>query len=77
MIRKRLGLGLFALGALFVHTITTLAFMLALVGLSLPFMPFFNAPRSDIEAAIFGSLVPSGAILMVVGGLVYKQEGAR
>jgi len=77
MSRKRLGLGLFALGALLAHTGTTLVFLLALVGLSLPFMSFSNAPRTDAEAAVFGGLVPTGAILMVAGGLVYRQEAGR
>jgi hypothetical protein len=77
MIRKRLGLGLFALGTLFVHTIVTLAFVLSLAGLSLPFMPYSTASGAGPESVIFGCLVPSGVILMVTGGLVYKQEGMR
>jgi len=77
MLRKRVGLGLFALGALFVHTIVTLDFILSLVGLSLPYMPQTTTPGAEPEAVILACIVPVGAILMVAGGLVYKQEARR
>jgi hypothetical protein len=77
MLRKRVGLGLFALGALFVHTIVTLNFILAVVGLSLPYMPQTTTPGAEPGAVIPGYIVSVGAILMVAGGLVYKQEARR
>ena len=77
MLRKRMGLVLFALGAVFVHTIITLDFVLSLAGLSLPYMPHTTAPGVEPEAVILGYIVPAGVILMVAGGLVYKQEVRR
>lgn len=77
MLRKRVGLGLFALGALFVHTIVTLDFILSVVGLSLPYMPQTATSGAAPEAIILGCVVPVGAALMVAGGLVYKQEARR
>ena len=77
MLRKRVGLGLFALGVLFVHTIVTLDFILSLAGLSLPYMPQTSTPGAEPEVFILGYIVPAGAILMVAGGLVYTQEARR
>ncbi len=77
MLRKRVGLGLFALGALFLHTIVTLDFILSLVGLSLPYMSQTTTSGAELEAVIPGCIVSFGAILMVAGGLVYKQEARR
>ena len=71
MKNKRLGLALFALGvfSLFVHT--TLPFLWYLVGITLDY------PLASTEGILFilpGITPAIGALLLVVGGLVYGLE---
>ncbi|MEW6141583.1 MAG: hypothetical protein AB1597_00290 [Chloroflexota bacterium] len=79
MSRKWLGIGLFALGALFIHTMTTFAFFLSMVGVSALQMPQIAGPKTGMEYMFLflSNIVPIGSVLMVVGGLVFKQEAGR
>jgi hypothetical protein len=68
MQNKRIGLALFALGAFFVFVHTTLTFLWALAGITLDY------PLTSTEGVL--SILPGftpaiGALLLVVGGLVY------
>jgi len=77
MTRKKLGLGLFILGAVFVHFLVTIPFLLAMAGVSLPFMFQSSASSSLPPSVIIGYAVQAGAVLMVVGGLIYRPREGR
>jgi len=79
MSRKWLGIGLFALGALFLHMMTTFSVLLSMVGVSALQMPQVAGSKAGLEYMFLfiSNIVPVGAVLMVVGGLVFKQETGR
>ena len=68
---KILGLLLFSVGVFLVFVHTTLPFIWALVGI--PFA-YPLAPTEGIMVALLGFTPPIGAILMVLGGLIYGRE---
>ena len=71
---KRLGLSFFSVGAFFMFVHTTLPFLWALVGIPLAY------PLTTTQGmlAILPGFTPAiGALLMVVGGLIYGREATR
>ena len=74
MTSKRLGLAVFALGALILHLYTTLLYLWALVTHSLRTFPLM-LPVSML--ALIGFTPPIGALLLVVGGLIYGRQVRR
>ena len=79
MSRKWLGIGLFAFGALCLHSMTTLSVILSMAGASALQMPQVAGSKAGLEYyfLFLSNIVPIGAVLMVVGGLVFRQEGWR
>ena len=73
MQRKRLGLAIFALGALVMHH-TTLIFIWAAIGRPLADYPLlFHGPLAYLP----GFTPAIGAILMLVASLIYGHEARR
>ncbi|UCE40176.1 MAG: hypothetical protein JSV17_11995 [Candidatus Aminicenantes bacterium] len=71
---KTIGLIVFFLGLVIINWTTTIGFIWLLAGLPAPKMP----AEPTVMAAIFGgSITPFGAVLMVVGGLVYGKKERR
>jgi hypothetical protein len=68
---QRLGLVLFALGAFLVHVHTTLAFLWAAVGMPLAAYPLLF---KRISPYLPGFTPAIGAVLLVVGSLIYGRE---
>ena len=68
---KILGLSLFSVGVFLVFVHTTLPFLWALVGIPLAY-PL--TPTEGIMVTLPGFTPPIGAILMVLGGLIYGRE---
>lgn len=68
---KILGLSLFSVGVFLVFVHTTLPFLWALVGIPLAY-PL--TPTEGIMETLPGFTPPIGAILMVLGGLIYGRE---
>jgi len=63
---KTWGLVLFALGVFSMHVYTTASFLWALMGIPLAY--------PSVPPSIWGYSVPIGAVLMVIGGLVYGKK---
>ena len=74
MLAKRSGITLFFVGVFFLFVHTTLPFLWALVGVPLAY-PL--ASSEGILAVLPGFTPVIGAILMVVGGLIYGRETRR
>jgi hypothetical protein len=70
---QRLGLIFFALGAFLVNVHTTLAFLWVVVGMPLAAYPFLFKGLPYLPG--FTPVV--GAVLMVVGSLIYGREARR
>lgn len=68
---KKLGLVFFVVGAFLVHAYSTLFFLWMLVGIPLAY-PLM--PTEGVLSRFWGWYVPLGAVLMVVGGLIYGRE---
>jgi len=71
---KRLGLGVFALGAFLVHVHTTLVFLWTVVGMPLAAYPLLFR---EIHPYLPGFTPAIGAVLLVVGSLIYGREARR
>jgi hypothetical protein len=71
MQNKRLGLALFSLGVFLVYVYTTIPFIWALVGIPLHY-PLMTT--EGVLAMLPGFMPPLGALLLVVGGLIYGRE---
>jgi hypothetical protein len=71
---KRLGLGVFALGAFLVHVYTTLLFLWALVGMPLAAYPLMLPQGLRM---LIGFTPAIGTVLLVVGSLIYGREARR
>jgi hypothetical protein len=71
---QRLGLVFFALGAFLVHVHTTLVFLWAVVGMPLAAYPLL---LKGINPYIPGFTPAIGAVLLVVGSLIYGREARR
>ena len=61
------GLVLFALGVFFMHVFTTVSFLWTLMRIPLAY--------PSVPLGIWGYSVPIGAVLMVMGGLIYGTKG--
>ncbi|MCK4429781.1 MAG: hypothetical protein KAW19_00615 [Candidatus Aminicenantes bacterium] len=71
---KTLGLIIFFLGVLIAFYTTVLGFIWLLVGLPAPGIQ----TELTVTAAVLGGFItPFGALLMVVGGLVYGKKERR
>lgn len=71
---KTIGLILFFLGLVIINGTTTIGFIWLLAGLPAPEMP----TEPTVMAALLGGFItPFGALLMVVGGLVYGKKERR
>jgi len=68
------GLMLFALGAFFVHIHTTVPFLWALVGIPLAYPLMVT---KGVLAVLPAFTPPIGAVLLVVGSLIYGPEVRR
>jgi len=71
---KTIGLILFFLGLVIINGTTTIGFIWLLAGLPAPEMP---TEPTVMAALLGGSITPFGALLMVVGGLVYGKKERR
>jgi len=71
---QKLGLVFFALGAFLVHVHTTLVFLWAVVGMPLAAYPLL---LKGINPYIPGFTPAIGAVLLVVGSLIYGREARR
>ena len=60
---KRWGLVCFGLGVFCIFLYTTVPFLGYLIGVSLPHLP--------LPGMVWGFITPIGAVLMVIGGLLY------
>ena len=70
---KSLGLPFFFLGVILLHLYTTVPFLWQLAGIPLAYP--LSAANSGV-LAMLPALVPAvGAVLMVVGGLIYGNKG--
>ena len=70
MNRKKLGIGIFLLGTFFMFMHTTIPFLWAIIGITYPY------PLSSNQGVLFylqGLSPPIGAILLVVGSLIYSE----
>ena len=71
MNKNNLGIGIFLLGTFFLFMHTTIPFLWAIIGITYPY------PLSSNQGVLFylqGFSPPIGAILMVLGGLIYGRE---
>ena len=67
---KKLGLAFFSLGAFILFFFTVFGFLWLLVGLPAP------SAMTKGALAMFGAFAPpTGALLMVIGGLIYGARG--
>jgi len=71
---QRFGLAIFVLGALVLHLYTTLLYLWALVNMSLRTFPLM-LPRSML--GLIGFTPPIGALLLVMGSLLYGLKVRR
>jgi len=60
------GLVLFALGVFSMHVYTTALFLWSLMGIPLAY--------PSVPLSIWAYFVPVGAVLMVIGGLIYGRK---
>ena len=74
MPNQRLGLALFAVGALTLHLYTTLLYLWALASGSLRTFPLMLPPDM---LSLIGFTPPIGALLLVAGDLIYGQQAGR
>jgi hypothetical protein len=74
MSSQRLGLALFALGALILHLYTTLLYVWALFAGSLRTFPLMLPPEM---LSLIGFTPPIGALLLVAGSLIYGQQARK
>ena len=71
MNKNNLGIAIFLLGIFFLFMHTTIPFLWAIIGITYPY------PLSSNQGVLFylqGLSPPIGAILLVVGGLIYSEE---
>jgi hypothetical protein len=71
---QRSGLVFFALGAFIVHVYTTLLFLWALTDMPLAAYPLMLPQGLRM---FIGFVPPIGAVLLVVGSLIYGREARR
>ncbi len=71
---QRLGVAIFVLGALILHLYTTLLYLWALVNMSLRTFPLMLPSQMR---GLIGFTPPIGALLLVIGGLLYGLQGRR
>jgi hypothetical protein len=74
MPKQRLGLAFFALGVVILHLYTTLLYLWALFTHSLRTFPLM-VPVNMLP--LIGYAPPIGALLLVVGSLIYGQQARR
>ncbi|MCJ7716609.1 MAG: hypothetical protein MUO54_08825 [Anaerolineales bacterium] len=70
MTKRKLGVGIFLLGTFFMFMHTTIPFLWAVIGITYPY------PLSSNEGFVLflqGFSPAIGAILLVVGGLIYSE----
>ncbi|MGA9349201.1 MAG: hypothetical protein WBW48_10410 [Anaerolineae bacterium] len=74
MSSKRLGTSMFYIGVFFLFVHTTIPFLWTLSGIPLAY-PL--VPTQGWLIALPGLTPPIGAVLMVIGGLIYGREAQR
>jgi hypothetical protein len=71
---QRFGLAIFVLGALILHLYATLLYLWALVNMSLRTFPLMLPPNM---LGLVGFTPPVGALLLVMGSLLYGLQERR
>lgn len=74
MLAKTSGLSLFSVGVFLMFVYTVLPFLWALVGIPLSF-PLMA--EKGVLAMLPGFTPPIGAVLMVIGAIIYGREARR
>jgi len=72
---KKLGIVFFALGVILMHAILTVNFWLIVLGI-IPEKTLFGIipAMSSLGSVAWGLGPPIGAVLMVIGGLIYGRK---
>jgi len=70
---KTWGLVLFALGIFFMYAFNMVNFWLMLMGI-VPLMTLFRTLPTNAVLMLMGYTPPIGAVLMVIGGLIYGRK---
>jgi len=63
--QKICGLVLFVIGIVFLHIFSTVSFLLSLLGVNM------LSSVSMQSTTTWGFVLPAGAVIMVIGGLIY------
>ena len=71
---RKLGRAVFSMGLLLMFVTTALSFVWHLIGI--PFA-YPLAPTSGLPAQLSGFVPPVGAVLLVIGGLIYGRRVER